>query len=443
MLTEINNIALGLGIAQSLFLAGILVQRHRKLYANRFLAALMLVYGVVLTQLLLQDLGIFHSHSRLFIALSALPLTAAPLHYLYARHLIHPEKRMARSEWLHLIPFLLYKLTELPLLFGPPAEVAALLAQSDTMDIPTRFFIFNWVIILQSVAYMAATLLLLRRHATGLEDLASSLENLRLNWLRNITLLTLFAWLLFFVEYVFYLGGMTLGPHFGVSGILGGVLVYVLGYLGLSRSEVLEASSVHDSLAELSQYRERESEWQRTGAGGRGRHAAEVRRIVRPESESIAGASVAGESSDGGQENESGRVIGRSSEGSDESSNVRYAKSGLGEDRAEEAAAQLLKIMEEERVYTDSGLTLPHLAGLVGVTPHNLSEVINTRFQQNFFDFVNSYRLRQVQADLNDPAKQNLTVLAIAFDAGFNSKTSFNTIFKKHVGMTPSEYRGR
>jgi hypothetical protein len=187
MYSEINNIGLGLGIAQSLFLAGILAQRHRRLYANRFLAALMLVYGVVLTQLLLQDLGIFHSHSRLFIALSALPLTAAPLHYLYARHLIHPEKRMARSEWLHLIPFLLYKLTELPLLFGPPAEVAALLAQSDTMDIPTRFFIFNWAIILQSVVYMAATLLLLRRHATGLENLASSLDHLRLNWLRNIT----------------------------------------------------------------------------------------------------------------------------------------------------------------------------------------------------------------------------------------------------------------
>ncbi|MFA6232634.1 MAG: helix-turn-helix transcriptional regulator [Bacteroidota bacterium] len=386
MYAEINNIALGLGIAQSLFLAGILVQRHRKLYANRFLAALLLVYGLVLTQLLLQDLGFFRAHPLLYIALSGFPLTAAPLHYLYARHLIHPEKRMAHSEWLHLIPFLLYKLTELPLLFGPPAEVAALLAQSDTMDIPARFFIFNWAIILQSVAYMSATLLLLRRHATGLEDLASSLDHLRLHWLRNITLLTLVAWMLFFIEYVFYLGGMTLGPRFGVTGIFGGVLVYVLGYLGLSRSEVLEAPAVHDSLSELSQYRERDT---------------------------------------------------------DPSIEIRYAKSGLGEDRAEEAAAQLLKLMEKDLLYTDSGLTLPHLASLVGVTPHNLSEVINTRFQQNFFDFINSYRLRQVQIDLNDPAKQHLTVLAIAFDAGFNSKTSFNTIFKKNLGMTPSEFRGR
>jgi AraC-like DNA-binding protein len=223
-----------------------------------------------------------------------------------------------------------------------------------------------------------------------------------------------------------------------VTGIFGGVLVYVLGYLGLSRSEVLEAPAVHHSLSELSQYREREIERQRAGAEQQGSAGTEIRGTVHSDYDSIAGESIAAE-----QEDESGRVIGRGSDGSDDSSNARYAKSGLGEDRAEEAAARLLKIMEEERAYTDSGLTLPHLAGLVGVTPHNLSEVINTRFQQNFFDFVNSYRLRQVQADLNDPAKQHLTVLAIAFDAGFNSKTSFNTIFKKHLGMTPSEFRGR
>ena len=58
-----------------------------------------------------------------------------------------------------------------------------------------------------------------------------------------------------------------------------------------------------------------------------------------------------------------------------------------------------------------------------------------------FFDFINEYRLDEVKQALTDPAKQHLKILAIAFDAGFNSKTSFNTIFKKHTGMTPSEYR--
>lgn len=407
MYAEINNIALGLGIAQSLFLAGILVRRHRRLYANRFLAALLLVYGVVLGQLLLQDLGVFRAHPLSYIALSGLPLTAAPLHYLYARHLIHPEKRMSRSEWLHAIPFLLYKLTELPLLLGSSSAVTALLAQSDTMDIPFRFFLFNWAIIAQSVIYMSATLRLLRRHATGLEELASSLDHLRLNWLRNITVLTLVAWLLFFVEYALYLGGVTIGPRFGITGMLGGALVYVLGYLGLSHSEVLEAPSVHASLSDLSLFRQSEAD-----------------RVSPVGIESVS-STVAHES------------------GSEESTAAasRYAKSGLGDERAEEAAEILLKLMEDDLVFTDSGLTLPRLADMVGVTPHNLSEVINTRFRQNFFDFVNSYRLRRVQADLRDPAKEHFTILALAFDAGFNSKTAFNTIFKRHVGMTPSEFR--
>ncbi|MBE0642724.1 MAG: helix-turn-helix transcriptional regulator [Bacteroidetes bacterium] len=410
MFTEINNIALGLGIAQSLFLAGILVQRHRRLYANRFLAALMLVYGVVLGHLLLQDLGVFRTHPLLYLLLSGLPLTAAPMHFLYARHLIHPEKRMELIEWLHFLPFLLYKASELPLLLGPSSAVTALLIQSDTMDIPTRFFFFNWAIIAQSVAYMSATLLLLRRHATGLEDLVSSLDHLRLNWLRNITLLTLVAWLLFTIEYAFYLEGMILGPRFGVSGIFGGVLVYVLGYLGLSRSEVLEAPAVLGSMSELSQYREEEGKQLRSAS-------------IAPSGQGVPGETGVG------------------TPAAAEEADARYAKSGLGEERAEEAATLLLKLMEEDRVYTDSGLTLPHLAEQVGVTPHNLSEVINTRFGQNFFDFVNSYRLEQVKRDLRDPANAHLTILAVAFDAGFNSKTSFNTIFKKHVGMTPSEYR--
>ena len=78
---------------------------------------------------------------------------------------------------------------------------------------------------------------------------------------------------------------------------------------------------------------------------------------------------------------------------------------------------------------------------MLDISSHNLSEVINTRFRQNFFDFVNSYRIKQVKRELSDSKNSPFTVLALAFDAGFNSKSSFNTIFKKHTGRTPSEFR--
>ena len=99
--------------------------------------------------------------------------------------------------------------------------------------------------------------------------------------------------------------------------------------------------------------------------------------------------------------------------------------------------------MKQEKPYLDSELTLLELAGTLNVSPHNLSEAINTQLQQTFFDFVNQYRVEQVKKDLADPQKQHLTFLALALEAGFNSKSSFNTIFKKHAEMTPSEYRKR
>jgi YesN/AraC family two-component response regulator len=97
--------------------------------------------------------------------------------------------------------------------------------------------------------------------------------------------------------------------------------------------------------------------------------------------------------------------------------------------------------MEQEKPYINSDLTLTQLAEMLSISPHNLSEILNTQINQNFFDFVNQYRVEEVKKALTDPGNQHLTVLAIGFDAGFNSKTSFNTIFKKYTNMTPSEFR--
>ncbi|MBN1154366.1 AraC family transcriptional regulator [candidate division KSB1 bacterium] len=121
----------------------------------------------------------------------------------------------------------------------------------------------------------------------------------------------------------------------------------------------------------------------------------------------------------------------------------KYQKSGLTNERAQEYKKILLEFMDKEKPYRDNGLTLNQLGAMVNISPHNLSEIFNTQFHQNFFDFINSYRLEDVKQALIDGSKQHLTILALAFDAGFNSKTSFNTIFKKYVHMTPSEYRSK
>ena len=97
--------------------------------------------------------------------------------------------------------------------------------------------------------------------------------------------------------------------------------------------------------------------------------------------------------------------------------------------------------MEEDELYTNPDITLKDLSERLDTSTHNISEVINTRLNQNFFDFINRYRVERIKKDLLDKRKDHYTLFAIAIDAGFNSKSGFNAIFKRHTGQTPSEYR--
>lgn len=101
----------------------------------------------------------------------------------------------------------------------------------------------------------------------------------------------------------------------------------------------------------------------------------------------------------------------------------------------------LLKYMESNHPYRDAELTLTSLATQVNMSRNQLSEVINSRLGSNFYDFINKYRVEEVKQLMNDPKCKDFTILAIAFDAGFPSKSTFNAVFKKFTGLTPSEYR--
>ena len=119
----------------------------------------------------------------------------------------------------------------------------------------------------------------------------------------------------------------------------------------------------------------------------------------------------------------------------------RYGNSSLFHEKADDYLNKLKLVMEEEKPYLDSGLTLHKLSEYVGITPQHLSQVINERLNQNFADFVNSYRIMEAKRLLVDPRGDLLTILAIAEEVGFNSKSSFNSAFKKISGMTPTEYK--
>jgi AraC-like DNA-binding protein len=125
----------------------------------------------------------------------------------------------------------------------------------------------------------------------------------------------------------------------------------------------------------------------------------------------------------------------------DETEKIKYKKSGLDDSSSEEIKNNLLDIMNKKKPYLDSDLTLNKLSGMLSVSVHHLSEVLNKKLNQNYYDFINKYRIEEFKARIEDPSNANYNLLSIAFDSGFKSKTSFNTIFKKMTGKTPSEYK--
>ncbi|MBD2769610.1 helix-turn-helix transcriptional regulator [Hymenobacter sp. BT664] len=121
----------------------------------------------------------------------------------------------------------------------------------------------------------------------------------------------------------------------------------------------------------------------------------------------------------------------------------KYERSGLSEEQARAYLVKLTTLMEEEKLYRNGELTLAGLAEQLTISPHYLSQLLNDKKGQSFYDYVNAYRVEEVKAGLADPSKGHLSLLGLALEAGFNSKTAFNTVFKKITGLSPSAYRAQ
>jgi len=384
------NIILLLAAAQGVLLAVLLFHKYGQLYANRFLGAYMLFYSAILLNLIFEDLGYFQKYPFLLFIQVGLPFLIGPLHFLYAKYLTHSSLKFKKNEWLHLLPGVVYEIVFLYFYFRSEAGVMPLSRSELNKGLPLIYTLFNWAIAIQGLIYMFLTLSLLKKYARDIKDVFSTTEQVQLDWLRNITYIITFVLCIFLIENALLLGDVNLSDFFNFSSLLSALAIYVMGYLGLFKSEIFAKQEIAETIRQLP----------RMSAEAPMTHIA-----------------------------------------ADENAVKRYEKSGLSVDRAKKYVDELRQLMEDKKIYTDCDLTLNKLAAALSISPHNLSEVINTQLDQNFFDLINHYRLEEVKKNLADPAKQHLTILAIAFDAGFNSKTSFNTIFKKHEKMTPSEYR--
>ena len=380
------NIALLLGAAQGFLLSFLIFQKHRKLYANRFLSLYMFLFSLNLIQMLLTDLGYNNKIPHILFAFLGLVFLIGPLHFLYAKSLINFSVKMKKNDWLHFIPFTIVELYFLSYFFRSGQQDQAIYENQLVYDTSFFLMIFNWLIIVQSIIYLIFTIVLINKYSKKIKNIYSTIEKIKLNWLKILTYMVLFVLSFFIIENLLMFFGMQLSYRFSLTSLLYAILIYVLGYIGFSKSEFFAEPKFAESMSHLQKYDQKINEANATPV-------------------------------------------------------PKYKKSGLSPQKAKQYLQSLIKLMEDEEPFRDSELTLHQLAETLSISSHNLSEVLNTQLNQSFFDFINYYRIEQVKKDLIDSEKQHLKILSIAYDAGFNSKTSFNTIFKKQTSQTPSQYR--
>lgn len=118
-----------------------------------------------------------------------------------------------------------------------------------------------------------------------------------------------------------------------------------------------------------------------------------------------------------------------------------YLRSGLNKASADRLLKDLIDYTETNKPYLNRDLNINTMSELTGIPKHHITEILNEYYMRNFFTFINEYRVKEVILRLNDPSNKNYTIMAIAYDSGFNSKSTFNSIFKTITGYTPTHYK--
>ena len=378
-ISENLTLVLILGVAQGLFLAVLLLTRKENAVANRILAGAMVAFSAFLIEVALYSRNYYLDYPHLIGISQPVIYLFGPTIYLYTRTLITGARSFERRSLIHFIPALVVTAYLLSFFLQSGADKILFVEKLMREGSPLDVNIIEWLKLPHGAIYTLVTFRLLGRYRGRLEENFSTLDRINLRWLRSLLIGTMIVWLVAILN--FFLGALgvkILDFESNPASLVLVVVVYAIGYIGLRQPEVFWPPAENQSSDTTS---------------------AEV------------------------------------------SATGKYQKSGLDSEKAETLQEGLLQMMVEQKPYTDPNLTLHQLAHLLSVSPHNLSEVINTRLGQSFHDFVNGYRVDEAKKRLVDPTLAHQTILAIALESGFRSKSTFNKIFKRFSGITPSSFR--
>jgi len=378
------EVLLLIGAFQAIFFAVLVLSKKGKSVSDKILAGWLFLFAIHLA-------FVYYSYKAghvYDIDYGHFPAGAIVLHYslmyLYAKSLISKENVFEAKWLLHIIPTIIFYISTIPLVLLPYEKKADLVTRITT----DSYFNFLFAIIILSITvYLVATLRLLKKHNVSMRKMFSYVEDIDLSWLRILAFLLVLLWIVIssLTAYVFYLDGtsniMLPTDHMeldmqGQSAFV--IFVFLLGFFGIKQQIIYSPSTRKEP-----------------------RNEQNITKEIYIN---------------------------------------QYQKSGLKKEAASAHLKALLSYMKEEQPYLNGKFSLKEVSSALGISTNYLSQVINENLEKNFFDFVNDYRVDLVKQKMTDPSNKNYTLLSLAFDCGFNSKSSFNAIFKKCEGVTPTEF---
>lgn len=371
------NTIFTIGIFLSLFLAFLLFTKRNKTLSDTVLSIWMLFISIHLLSYNLYYLGYWKVYPHLVGLTHPFPLLHGPFLYLYIVFSLRSDQKFRRKDMLHFLPFVIDYLGMFPFIFGYTAQQKLLMDSQDINSEYQWFFIISLVsFVISGITYPVLSYRKITKYQQLINDNFAYEEGISLRWLK---VFIMGLGIIFLVGTIIILMREVFQIDFGFnSDLIIFVLIVLLVFL--------------------------------IGFSGIRYQGIFTEKAIKEHS--IVEAKTVSE----------------------------YRKSGLKSDEVTQLHQEMLSLMEEKKPYLEPKLTLNQLAEQLAISSNNLSQVINQCEGKNFYDFVNSYRVDEFIKRATNDKNKGLNLLGIALDSGFNSKSSFNQVFKKHTGDTPSNY---
>jgi AraC-like DNA-binding protein len=363
-------------ISLAFFLAFVLFTKRAKTKADSLLAGWLVIIGTHLVFYHLSTTVDPYYHPYLLIGYP-FPLFHGPILYFYTALLTNKHSYLKKYWVFHFVPILSIYVLMTPFFLMPHTERLQVFANQGK-GYEWLFLLHRVLVSVSGVAYVFLSLWLLRRHKLAVRDRFSQVEKINLAWLRYLIYGVGLVWLA-----VFY------GNDIIIFSLVA-LFVMLLGYFGIKQVGIFTQSMPTEAI-------DSEPDTANTAI-----EKKQIALFKQPK--------------------------------------ARYLKSTLSPEAQKAIHEKLKNAMDKQKLFLNPELTITELASMLEVHSNHLSQVINSMESKTFYDFVNGRRIEEFKRIVALPENQKYTLLALAFECGFNSKTAFYRNFKNVTGQSPTLY---